>query len=81
MGFPRGSVVKNPSASAGDVRDNSFLPWVGKIPQRRKGQPTPLCLPGESHGQRSLEGCSPEGLKESDMTEVTAQGTFDYKLF
>ena len=34
-------------------------PWVRKIPWRRKWQPTPLFLPGESHGQRSLVGCSP----------------------
>ena len=33
-----------------------FNPWVGKIPWRRKWQPTPVLLPGESHGQRSLEG-------------------------
>ena len=38
---------------------------------RRKWQPTPVFLPGESHGQRSLVGCSPEGHKESEMTEVT----------
>ena len=38
--------------------------------QRRKQQPTPVSLPGESHGQRSLEGSS-VGCKESDMTEVT----------
>ena len=36
---------------------------------RRKWQPTPVFLPGESHGQRSLEGYSPRGCKESDMTE------------
>ena len=45
-------------------------PWVGKIPWRAQ-QPTPVFLPGESNGQRSLEGCSPQGHKESDMTEVT----------
>ena len=44
-------------------------PWVGKIPWRRKWQPTPVSLPGESHGQRSLVGCSPGGHKESDMPE------------
>ena len=43
--------------------------WVGKIPWRRKWQPTPVFLPGESHGQRSLEGYSPQGHKESDTTE------------
>ena len=35
--------------------------------------PTPVFLPGESHGQRSLEGCSPWSRKESDTTEVTAR--------
>ena len=46
-----------------------FDPWIRKIPWRRKWQPTPVFLPGESHGWRSLEGCSPQGHKESDMTE------------
>ena len=36
-----------------------FNPWVGKIPWRRAWQPTPVFLPGESHGQRSLVGYSP----------------------
>ena len=36
-----------------------FDPWVGKIPWRRERLPTPVCLPGEFHGQRSLEGYSP----------------------
>ena len=37
--------------------------------RRRKWQPTPVFLPGESHGQRSLVGYSPRGRKESDTTE------------
>ena len=37
--------------------------------QRRLWQPTPVLLPGKSHGRRSLVGCSPWGLEESDMTE------------
>ena len=60
--FTGGSVVKNPPANAGD-------PWVRKLPWRRKKQPTPVFLPGESHGQRSLVGYSPWGCKESDTTE------------
>ena len=48
-----------------------FDPWVGKIPTRREWQPTPVFLPGESHGQRSLVDYSPWGHKESDTTEVT----------
>ena len=48
---------------------------VMKIPWRREWQPTPVFLPGESHGQRSLEGYGPWGRKESDTTEATAQCT------
>ena len=44
-----------------------FSPWVRKISWRRKWQPTPVFLPGKSHGQRGLAGCSPCGHKESDM--------------
>ena len=46
-----------------------FDPWVGKIPWRRKWQPTPVLLPGKFHGLRSLVGYSPWGRKESDTTE------------
>ena len=48
-----------------------FDPWVKTIPVGRKWQPTPVSLPGESQGQRSLEDCSPRGHKESDVTEAT----------
>ena len=44
-------------------RRPGFDPWVGKIPWRRKWQPTPVLLPGESHGQRSLVGYSPRGCR------------------
>jgi len=46
-----------------------FDPWVGKIPWRRKWQPTPVLLPRESLGGRNLVGYSPWGHKESDTTE------------
>ena len=46
-----------------------FDPWIGKIPWRRKWQPTPVLLPGKFQGQRSLIGYSPWDCKESDMTE------------
>ena len=48
-----------------------FDPWVRKISWRRAWQPTPIFLPGESHGQRSLGDYSPWGGKESDTTEAT----------
>ena len=43
------------------VRETGYDPWFGKIPWRRKWQPTPEFLPGESHGWRSLVGYSPRG--------------------
>ena len=43
--------------------------WDGKMPWRRAWQPTPVFLPGESHGQRSLMGYSPRGGKELDTAE------------
>ena len=43
--------------------EGNFLPW------RRKWQPTPVVLPGKSHGPRSVVGYSPWGCKESDTTE------------
>ena len=49
--------------------------WVGKIPWRRKWQPTPVSLPGKSHGQRILAGYSPQGHKESDTTEQLSSYT------
>ena len=70
MGFPGGSAVKKTPANAGDMR-RGFCPWVRKVPWRRAWQPTPVFLPGESHGQRSLVGYSPWGHKKLDMTEVT----------
>ena len=48
-----------------------FDPWVGNVPWRRIWIPTPVLLSGESHGQRGLAGYSPQGHKESNMTEVT----------
>ena len=51
------------------LRRPGFDPWVGKIPWRRKWQPTPVLLPWKSHGRRSLVGYSPWGCKESDMTK------------
>ena len=48
--------VKNPPGNAGDIKRCGFDPWVGKIPWRRAWQPTPVFLPRESHGQRSLVG-------------------------
>ena len=61
-------VVKMLPARAGDSR-RGFSSWVRKIPGRRKWQPTPVFLPGDSHGQRSLAGYSLWGHQELDMTK------------
>ena len=66
MNFPGGSDGKNICLQCGRP---GFKPWVGKIPWRRKWQPTPVFLPGKSHGRRSLAGYSPWGFKELDTTE------------
>ena len=57
-------------------RRTGFHPWVMKIPWRREWQPTPVLLPRESYGQRSLGGYSLWGRKESDMTEQLNTNTF-----
>jgi len=60
-------VVKNLPMHV-DAKRHQFDPWVGKIPWRRKWQPTPVFLPRKSHGQRSLAGYSPWGHKELGTT-------------
>ena len=69
-----GSTDKDSICNAGDhlqYRRPGFNSWVEKIPWRRKWQPTPGFLPGQSHGQRSLVGDSPQGCKESDTPVAT----------
>ena len=51
--------------------------WVEKIPWRRAQQPIPIFLPGEFHGQRSLQATVHRVAKESDMTEVTGHTSCD----
>ena len=50
--------------------NNNMFKELKKCIWRRKWQPTPVFLPGESHGRRSLVGYSPRGHKESDTTET-----------
>ena len=65
-GLPRWLSGKESTCQGERHKRHGFNPWVGKIPWRREWQPPPVHLPGESHGQRSLAGYSPQGRKELD---------------
>ena len=60
LGFPGGSAGKESACNAGDL---GLIPELGRSPGEEKWQSTPIFLPGESHGQRSLAGYSPGVLK------------------
>ena len=64
LGFPGGTSGKEPTCQCRRCKWLRFHPFVRKIPWRRAWQPTPVFLPGESHGQRGLVGYSPLGHKE-----------------
>ena len=69
--IPGGASGKEPACQCRRCKGPVFSSWVRKIPWRRAQQSIPVFLSGESHGQRSLVGCSLEGRKESNITEVT----------
>ena len=58
-GFPGGASGKEPACQCRRCKRLRSDPWVGNIPWKRKWLPTPLFLPGNFHGQRSLVGYSP----------------------
>ena len=58
-GFPGGSSGKEPTCQCRTCKKCEFDPWTEKIPWRRAWQPTPVFLPSETRGQRSLTGYSP----------------------
>ena len=70
MGFPGGTVVKNPPANVGDTRDAGLIPGLGRS-WSRKWQSTPGNMDGKFHGQMTMVGYSPGGFKVSDATEHT----------
>ena len=79
QGFPCSASGKEPTSQCRRHRRCGFDPWVWKIPWRRKWQPPPVFLLGESHGQRSLVGYSPWGRKELDMTKCAHTDTYPKK--
>ena len=63
-------VVKNPSGNVGDIRDTGSIPALGRSRGGGHDNPFQYSWHGESNGQRSLVGYSPQGHKESDMIEA-----------
>ena len=68
LGFPSGSVVKNSPAKQ-EIQETQVQSLGWEDPLKGKWQPTPVFLPGKSHGQRSLGDYNPWGHKKSDTTE------------
>ena len=71
FGLPQWLTSKEFAYTVG-ATDVGSIPGSGTSSAQR---PTPVFLPGKSHGQRSLVGYSPQGRKESDMTEASWHGT------
>ena len=72
QGLPRWLSGEEPACQCRRRKRHRYDPWVRKTPWRRSWLPTPIFLPGESHGQRSLVGYSTQGHKELGVTEVTS---------
>ena len=64
-------VVKNPPASAGDIRDSGVIPVSGRSPGGGHGNPLQYFCLENPHGQRSLAAYGPQCLKELDKTKAT----------
>ena len=78
IGFPSGSAVKNPPARQ-ETRETKFQS-PGQEDPLKEEMSTSVFLPGKFHGQRSLAGWSPWGLKESDVTEHACMPAYNYSL-
>ena len=76
--FPGGARGKESASQCRKYRRQAFDLWIGKIPWKKKWQPTPVSLPGESHGQRNLAGYSPWGRRELDNTEAPEHHHISY---
>ena len=80
--YPSPSLVAQTVKNLPATQESQIQSLVGKIPWRREWLLTPMFLPGEFHGPRSLEGCRPWGHKESDTTErlILSLYTFHFTL-
>ena len=69
LGLPRWLSGKESACHTGDAGDGGLIPGLGRSPGGGHGNPLQYSCLENPHGQRSLEGCSPWGCTESDMTE------------
>ena len=69
--FPGGTSGKEPACQRRRPKRCEFDSWVEKISWRKKWQPTPVFLSGESQGPKSLAGYSPQDHKKADTTKAT----------
>ena len=76
--FPGGSDSKESACSAGDL---GLIPGSGRSSGEGNGLPTPVFLPGESQGQKSLAGHSPWSHKESDTTEQLTLSLYNIYIY
>ena len=72
LGFPGGSSGKEPACQCKRCNRCGFDPWAGKIPGRREWLPTPVFLPGESHGPAGSTHSSTRGLRPPEQLERPA---------
>ena len=79
-GYPGGSDGKEPACQFRRHKRCGFNPWLRKIPWRRVWQPTPVFLPGEPHGQRSLAGYTVHGVIESDTANTFTSFTSGIRM-
>ena len=80
-GHPRWFNGKASTCQCRRLKRFEFDTWDGKVPWRRKWQPTPVFLPGKSHGQKSLVGYSPQGGKELSTTVHLSMHTHALLIF
>ena len=79
ISFPGGASGKQPTCQCKRLKRHGFNPWIGKITWRSIWHPTPVLLPGESHGQRSLMVYSPCGCRvRHDLGTKTYTHTYHY---
>ena len=79
LGFAGSTSGKEPACQCRKRKRKGFNPWVGKMPWRRKWQPTPVSLPGESRGQRRRESCSPWVAR--NQTRLKPHSTYTHNQY